>query len=548
MSPTSRRVRLSVLPLLALIPALAAGALLPSSPEMYVAQADAVRQSQDRPWAPETGQLGNLRHLQITAHDCVVRVVSGNENRVFAGSRDVIVVERSRVFDADPRQQPTPRDVVLAMDHAQACPGPGRCGISITPAARAPRLDGNVCFTVQLASAHDLLLGGDGLDVILDRVQQPALRITFNPGARQRLWAEHVDIGLLSISANAAVRVGGTGNIDFLQATSSNGASAMFLHGFDAKNIGISSTTTGTQWSIRIGEDTRAGYAQPASAGGTAVAGYPIEIDGPLERLDIPLGQVDPRPLRDATRNAAQVLRDELLQRAGASPRLPASDSNLLSAVDAAAILPRTPAEHVARVLVRYLPTSVKITHVALWKRGGRLEATAPDQATVQDAQRRLKASGEFTHVSGGSGSPRDGAYAFTAQMHFSCEVPGEPSICRAGDPRARGNYSEMQLIETLEQLLAPHATLHDARLDGRKIHMDARAANEADARAALALLYTASDFFRVSISGVGPSDDGSGWEITTRMELLCVRPPTATGICPAKGTSTRGIMLDGPE
>ena len=136
--------------------------MLPSSAESYLSQAARVRQSNDRPWAPDAGQLGNLRHLQITASECVVRVVSGSENRVFPGTREVIVVERSRVLDADPNEQPAPRDVVLAPDRKQACPGMGSCGVSVTSATAAPHASAsdNGCFTVQIATAHDLLIGG----------------------------------------------------------------------------------------------------------------------------------------------------------------------------------------------------------------------------------------------------------------------------------------------------------------------------------------------------------------------------------------------------
>jgi hypothetical protein len=62
--------------LIALFPAPAAAASLPTSPEAYLEQAKLVRQAVDRPWNPEAGQLGNLRHLQIRAPDCVVRIVS----------------------------------------------------------------------------------------------------------------------------------------------------------------------------------------------------------------------------------------------------------------------------------------------------------------------------------------------------------------------------------------------------------------------------------------------------------------------------------------
>lgn len=159
--------------------------MLATSPDSYLEQAQGVRQALDRPWAPADGRLGNLRHVQITARDCVLRVVSGNENRVFPGTQGVIVVEGSRVLDSNPNEQPAPRDVVLAPDGAQACLGVGACGVSITPvrAAALAAAGAQVCFTLQLASAHDLLVGGDGLNLLIERLQQPALRLSINPSA-----------------------------------------------------------------------------------------------------------------------------------------------------------------------------------------------------------------------------------------------------------------------------------------------------------------------------------------------------------------------------
>lgn len=534
--------------LFALFPALVAGSSLPASPEAYLQQAQLVRQSVDRPWRPEAGQLGNLRHLHIRTRDCVVRIVSGTENRVFPGTRDVIVVERSRVLDdPDPNERLTPRDVVLAPDRAQACPGPGDCGVSVTPAAHAPRIDGAACFTVQLASAHDLLAGGDGLDLVIDRVRQPALRVRINPSTNLRLWFDEIDIGLLSIRANASAHVGGTGRIDFLHAESSNRAIVMYLHEFAARNVGISTTTTDTQWSIRIGEDTTASYYQPARAPGALAAKYAIEIDGDSERLEVPAGQVDPRPLHQSTRDAARLLREQVFRRAGPAPRLPGLDSSLPSAIEAAARLAQTPEQRVANVVARYLPANVRITNVALWKRGGRLEGIAPDAATVKDVQHRLRESGEFTYVSGGGGVRRDSEMAFSTQMYFPCDIPGQPSTCRAGDPRAKGDYSEMQVIETLERLLPPGITLHDASLDDRKIDVTIFTESEADAREALRLLRQANDFFRISTTSVGPADQGKRRRITARMELVCARPSPADGICPSSARLLEEL-IEGPE
>lgn len=512
------------------LPAGASGASLPSSPDSYVSQAERVRRANDRPWVPEAGRLGNLRHLQITASDCVVRVVSGSENRVFPGTRDLIVVERSRVLDADPDERPTPRDVVLAPDHAQACPGVGSCGLSVTTASRAPRVAGAspVCFTVQLATAHDLLLGGDRLTLLVDRLRQPALRVTLNPSAQLRVWFEQVDLGWLSVHANAAARVGGTGKVDFLQGSSSNSASWMYLHEFDASHVGVSTTTTGTQWSIRIGPQTEATYYQPARAAGRLAELYPIEIDGPLERLDVSSNRVDPRPVSEATRRAARALREEVVALAGAAPVLPASDPSLPSATAAAATLAQSPDERVASVVMKYLPPTVRITEVALWKRGGRLEATAPDAATAADIIRRLKRSGEFTYISGGA-APHDGVHEFSAQMHFSCDVPGQTSICPAGDRRRPTAYSEDQVIRQLQTMLGPDVTVRDVRLVDGTLTVEAEAADATQVRLAIERMGQPNGLFRVSTAGYDLEKNG---EILATLEFVCPVPPKPDGIC----------------
>ena len=528
--------RSGVLMALLAVPLWAASASLPSSPESYLSQAARVRQSVDRPWAPEAGQLGNLRHLQITASDCVVRVVSGSENRVFPGTREVIVVERSRVLDANPNEQPAPRDVVLATDHAQACPGLGSCGVSITQVKRSAdnSVTGAACFTVQLATGHDLLLGGDGLSLLVDQVRQPALRITLNPGARLRLWLERVNIGLLSIHANAPARVGGSGKVDFLQVGSSNSGSAMFLQEFHASQVGVSATTTGTQWAIRIDADTKAGYYQPARAPGPIAEKYPIQIEGPINRLDVPVGQVDPHPLSEATRTATRALRNEVLGQAGPEPVLPASAPTYSSSSPAisAGALAQDPQQRVADVVARYLPASIRITKVALWKKGGRLEGTAPDAESVRNAVRLLEESGEFTYVSGGGSRPSDGRHAFSFQLRFACEVPGQPSACPAGDPAASGAYSEAQVRDALHTLLGPLVTVNEVRLSGDTIQLKAVAPNEMEARASLERLSKRKDFFRLSTSMHGPSSDGSSANITAVLKLYCAIPPKADGIC----------------
>ncbi len=518
-------------------PSVAANAILPTSPDSYLNQANGVRRATDRPWMPEAGRLGNLRHLQITASDCVVRVVSGNENRVFPGTREVIVVEQSRVLDADPDEQPVPRDVVLAPDGAQACPGHGSCGVSVTPAALAPKVGsgGNVCFTVQLATAHDLLVGGDGLTLLVDRVRQPALRIAFNPGYRMQAWMEQVELGLLAFSANAPVRVGGTGRIDFLGASSSNGGSVMYLHEFDARHVGLSSTTTGTQWSIRIGAETRASYHQPARAAGALAKHYGVEIDGMVERLEVPASRVDPQPLSDATRRAARSLRDAVMQRAGPKPVLPRPLADLPTAASAAASLPQQPSQRLAQVAARYLPASVRLTEVALWARGGRIEGVAGDAGTARDISKRLLASGEFTHASGGGGTAVEGGFHFSVQVSFACEAPGTASECPGSFPPGLRRYTTAQVRMRLAELLGPDATLDTVHLEGSAIEMRGVAPNQAQGRAALERLGQERGLFRTSVSGY----DTSGAEpaqIQATLYLTCPVPPKADGVCVPRG------------
>lgn len=532
-------------------PVAAETSLVPTSPEVYRDQADRVRRSQDRPWAPTAGQLGNLRFLHIRANDCLVRIVSGNENRVFPGTREVYVVEGSRVLDDDPDEQPVPRNVTLSPDMGLACGGSGSCGISFDKVATAPRIEtsGDVCFTVQLASAHDLLLGGDNLTVLFDRVRQPWLRVSVNPGASPRLWLHDIDVGSLTLKANANVRVGGTGRVEYLGAQSSNGGSAMYLHLFNAPHVGVSTTTTGTFWSMRIGDDTDAEYYQPARAPGTIAQGYRIEIDGRVDRLQVPASRVDPHPLGDATRAAARALGEDVLRSAGPTPRFPVFDASLRTAVEAVAVLPRDGRDRVIEVLSRYLPAGTRITAVQLRKaREGRVEGLAPDAAAVKDIQRLLSASGEFTYVSvNTTTAPTDKGQAFAVQMHFSCDAPGLPSVCPAGDPRASGKYSEMQVIEYLETLLGPDVTLHDSVLDGRSIHMEGHSSSEAAAKAALERIGADMALFRVSHTGIGPDRMRPVTNISAKLELVCPRPPTRDGIC-SVATPARDAISDGPE
>lgn len=201
----------------------------------------------------------------------------------------------------------------------------------------------------------------------------------------------------------------------------------------------------------------------------------------------------------------------------------------------ASASLPSSPdlyRERVAQVVARYLPASIRITDVALWNQGGRLEGIAPDAASARDIVRLLTKSGEFTYVSGGGGSPRDGGYAFSTQLHFSCDAPGQPSECPAGDPAQSAAYSEAQVRDSLRVLLGPAVALRDVHLDGVTIEMKADAASEADARAALERIRQQTGLFRLSISGYGPPRSGSPTVITATLTLTCAVPPKPDGIC----------------
>ena len=66
------------------------------------------------------------------------------------------------------------------------------------------------------------------LSVLVDRVRQPVLRIALNPSYGLKLWLEQVQVGLLSIKANASANVAGSGDVDFLQLSSSNSASTAY--------------------------------------------------------------------------------------------------------------------------------------------------------------------------------------------------------------------------------------------------------------------------------------------------------------------------------
>ncbi|MCE3003401.1 MAG: hypothetical protein LW860_11990 [Xanthomonadaceae bacterium] len=505
---------------------------LPTNPDAYLDQANRVRQSVDRPWAPASGRLGNLRRLNLVAKDCAVRIVSGGENRVFPGASNVVVVEESRILDRAPHEQPAPRDVTLAAAGTAACPGVGQCGVSVTEVVAAPRVGADtLCYTVQLATAHDINVSGDGVDLLVDAVRQPALRISIGGNVGQRVWFEDVELGLLSIRINAPVRIGGTGSVDRLNADSSNGASVVYLHGFRAQRTGVSATTSRTQWSVRTGSGTWAGYYQPAAAPGDLADLYPIEVDGPLALLDVPAGRVSPRLIAQATRDASVALRAALLGRSGPRAALPGDDTpGLPSAAAAARALPPSGPQRVADVVARDLPLGVRIGAVALWKQGGRIEGTAPDLATADRVRAVLEASREFGHAQV-SFARRAGTVPFTVMAHFHCEAPGQPSACLAADPASPDRCTTAQLRDLVARALGPSFVFRRFEVDGRTIRFEGTAGNAAEFDAGYASFGRDNGMLRASMRTTG-SDGQGGTTIRAVLNLQCAAPPRDDGIC----------------
>ena len=146
-----------------------------------------------------------------------------------------------------------------------------------------------------------------------------------------------------------------------------------------------------------------------------------------------------------------------------------------------------------------------------------------------------LENSGEFTYVGGGGGLPRGNGYAFSTQLSFSCDAPGEPSICPAGDPALSGAYSDAQVRDSLGALLGSSVILRDVRLNGDTIQMKAVATSEVEARAGLERISQHKGFFRLSTSGIGPPRKGSITEIDATLKLTCAVPPKPDGICSAR-------------
>lgn len=178
---------------------LAHAAPLDVTPDTLIERANLLRDARERPWDPDTGRLGNLRHVHIIANDCTVRVVSGAENRLFLGSGTFRAADSTYSGDRQRTARLRPYDVTIsAAQGASAIPRVGADNAA-------------VCFTLQLATAHELLLRGDNLNVLFDRVDLPVLRMYVNPSHGVKLWFHDVRLGLLSVSSNASVVAGGTG-------------------------------------------------------------------------------------------------------------------------------------------------------------------------------------------------------------------------------------------------------------------------------------------------------------------------------------------------
>ena len=513
-----RSTGLSVLALWSALACAVHAAPLPDTPDTLIEKMTLLRNSRDRVWDPATGQLGNLRQLQLVADGCTVRVVSGADNRVIGPLDGVSVSERR----AEPRDGlPRPRDVDL---HAR----PPRGGL--------PR--GAVCMTLQLATPHSLVVSGDDAAVLFDRVQLPALRMYLNPSTRLRLWFHDVRLGMLRISSNANALVGGTGQAQWLTLDSSQASTAMFFHGTNARHVGVSSTTTGPRFSIRIAPGTWAGYYQPAAAPGNLAQRYPIWIDGPLSGLEQSAGRVNAMPLTPAIRAEADALRDEVLVRAGPPPMPPMPDVMAPAPAAAALVSPR---QRVADAFRPYLPPGMDWTAVQLWKDGGAVEGTAPNKPAVAALVQALGRSPDVTHAQlaytkplGGQPAvvgPEGGPVSFRVMFHLACSAPGEPSACLPG---SGGAYTEAQIRAELVPLLGPKVALTELQLRGQKLLLKGNAL-DTDTRAAWERIEQRAPWLRSSGRAVGPTS------FSATLHLLCPAPPLPQGgVCGAPQPTRR--------
>lgn len=486
------------------------------TPDTLIERANLLRDARERPWNPGTGRLGNLRHVHIIANDCTVRVVSGAENRLFLGRGTFQVADTTYGADRQGGNRPRLYDVTISA--AQ--------GASTIPRVGAD--NAAVCFTLQLATAHELLLRGDHLKVLFDQVDLPALRISLNPSHGMKLWFHGVRLGLLSVSSNASVVAGGTGQVQWLQLASAQSSTALLFHDMDARHARVSTTTTRTRFSIRIGADTDAGYYQPASAPGQIALEYPIWIDGPVSALKVPAGRVNPMPLTSALRDETRALQLDVMGPAGPRSALPAPDpgSPPPPGAQAASGEPVSPRQRVSDVLQPLLPSGVTLGKIDLWKDGAALEGRAPDDATVRQWVQALQRSGEVRNPQVAWVRREADQVAYRVLVTFLCAAPGDRSVCLAAPGSA---YTAQQVEDALRPVLGNDVTLTRLALhDGKLVELEGRG-SETEARAALERVRQQVPWLEASSSGIGQGT------FSARLRMVCAAPPRATpGICAA--------------
>ncbi len=493
----------------------AGAAPLDTTPDTLIERAKLLRDARDRPWDPGTGRLGNLRSVYVVAPDCTVRVVSGAENRLFLGRGSVQVSESSR----QPARAGGPRYPERAVTITA-----GAAGGSAIPRVGDPT--GPVCLTLSVATAHEFLFRGDRLKVVFDGVALPAVRIFLNPSAGLSLWFRDVRLGLLSLKSNAWAKAGGAGEVQWLQLASSDGSTALLFHEMNARHIGVSATTTGARFSIRIGPGTKAGYYQPARAPGDLARLYPIWIDGPVGSLDMPAGRVAAMPMTVAIREEAHAVRDDVLGRAGPMPPLPAEPLPAGTAA-ATAAEPVSTRQRVADVLEPFLPPGTTLGKVDLWRAGAALQGRAPDEGAVRRFVDELNASGEVRSAQIAHTRKEGNAVAYRLLLTLTCEAPGERTVCLPG---ASGSYSRQQVEDALRPVLGPSVMLERLDLvpsvgDGTMVELEGQAPD-----AAIPALL---DRLRTQVPWLESSNaiTGNG-RFRTRLRMVCAVPPRPGGIC----------------
>lgn len=495
---------------------LAIAAPLDVTPDTLIERANLLRDARERPWDPTTGRLGNLRHVHIIANDCTVRVVSGAENRLFLGRGTFQVADTTYGADRQGGSRPRPYDVTISA--AQ--------GASTIP--RVGTDNAAVCFTLQLATAHELLLRGDNLKVVFDRVDLPVLRMSLNPSHGMKLWFHGVRLGLLSVSSNASVVAGGTGQVQWLQLDSSQSSTSLLFHDMEVRHAGVTATTTGARFSIRIGADTDAGYYQPARAPGDLARLYPIWIDGPVSALKVPAGSVHPMPLTSSLRDETRALQQDVMGRAGPRPVLPAPELGAPPppGAQAASGEPVSPRQRVSDVLQPLLPSGVTLGKIDLWKDGAALEGRAPDDLAVRQWVQALQSSGEVRNPQVAWVRREGDQMAYRVLITFLCAAPGERSVCL---PAPGSAYTAQQVEDALRPVLGNDVTLTRLALrDGKLVELEGRS-SDAEARAALERVRQQVPWLEASGSGIGQGT------FSARLRMVCAVPPPATpGICAA--------------